>query len=141
MEKRVLETVQNNGNKKFKIKAKKNKERDVDIEIPGNDPDADFIVQKLDIEGVGLPSNMPNNGPAIVWLNNFAIKKKSTNAHINQSYKASIAGLSALQAAGKKIVIFDGNSNNGQPYEVEGTIVNDTLELSDGDPAIGNSPP
>jgi len=139
MEKKVLETVKNNGDKKFKIKKVKNKEVDADIEILGDDPDSDFEVQKLEVEGVGLPSSMPDSGKAIAWLNNFAIKKKSTKAYINQRYKVTIAGLKALQDAGKKIVVFDGNSNNGQPYVI--IVENDTFELTDGDPAVGNSPP
>ena len=139
MAKTVLETVANSGNKKFKIKKVKgkDKEKDADIEILGNDPDNDFEVQKLSLDG--LPTKFGTDD--IAWFNNFAIWKKSAKAYINQPYKIKIEGLSAARAANKKIVIIDGNSTNGQPYEFKGAIVDDTFDFTDGDPAIGSSPP
>ena len=137
MAKTVLETVPNSGNKKFKIKKVKEKERDADIEILGDDPDSDFEVQKLSVDG--LPSKFGTDD--IAWFNNFAIWKKSSKAYINQPYKIKIEGLSAARAANKKIVIIDGNSASGQPYEFKGSIVSDTFDFTDGDPAIGSSPP
>ena len=137
MQKTVLSTVANNGNKKFKIKKVKDTEKDTDIEILGDDPDNDFEVQKLSVEG--LPSKF--GADDIAWFNNFAIWKKSSKAYINQSYKIKITGLSAARAANKKIVIIDGNSANGHPYEFKGAITDDTFDFTDGDPAIGSSPP
>lgn len=120
-------------NKKFKIKKHHASEVDVDIEIV---EDGDYVVEKLSIDD--LPTVM-NDGTAIRWFNNFAIKKNGN--YINQSFKVSVAGLSAVRSANKKVVIFDGNTNNGKPFVFEGDIANDTLELTDGDPAIGSSPP
>jgi len=138
MAKIVLETVANSGNKKFKIKKVKDKEKDADIEILGNDPDSDFEVQKLRVDG--LPTKYGNDD--IVWLNNFAIKKKSTKDFINQPYKVKITGLSAAKAAGKKILIIDGNSSGNVPTVINEKVDNnDTIELTDGDPAIGSAPP
>jgi len=123
----------NNSKKKFKIKKHKDSEVDADIEIA---EDGDYVVEKLSIDD--LPTKM-NDGTAIRWFNNFAIKK--TGNYINQSFKVTIAGLSSLRSANKKIVIFDGNTNSGKPFVFEGDITNDTLELTDGDPAVGSSPP
>ena len=123
----------NNSKKKFKIKKHKDSEVDADIEIA---EDGDYVVEKLSIDD--LPTKM-NDGTAIRWFNNFAIKKNGN--YINQSFKVTIAGLSSLRSANKKIVIFDGNTNSGKPFVFEGDITNDTLELTDGDPAVGSSPP
>jgi hypothetical protein len=146
MKKVSFEKLKSDGKKKFKTKTPKNKkypvygERDVEIEILGNESDADFEVETLETENVDLPTNMPNNGPEIVWLTNFAIKKKATGAYINQKYNVKITGLSGLKAQGKNIVIFDGNASN-QPYILGDLIGIDTIELTDGDPAVGSSPP
>ncbi len=115
-------------NRKFKIKKDKASEYDVDIEI---EEEGDYEVDKLSVDG--LPTNM-NDGTAIRWLNNFAIKKNGQ--YINQKYKVTIAGLSAM-LGGSRFVIFDGN---GDPYYYTGAIVNDTFELTDGDPAHGLAP-
>ena len=92
--------------------------------------DGDYEVDKLSIDG--LPPAM-NNGAAITWFNNFAIKKNGQ--YINQKYKVTIAGILSL-LGNLKLVIFDGNGN---PYYYTGEIVNDTFELTDGDPGIGGS--
>jgi len=146
MAKILLSTVANSGNKKFKIPKVKGTERDADIEILGDDADSDFVVQKLSVDGIGLPTKYGDDD--IVWLNNFAIKKKIPNENnidkypfINQRYKIKIAGLSAMRAAGKKILIVDGNSEDNVPSVFNGAVDNDTIELTDGDPAIGGSPP
>jgi hypothetical protein len=125
--------VQKDSNTKFKIKKDKDTELDVDVEIQD---DGDYVVDKLSIDD--LPATM-NDGTAIRWFNNFAIKKNGN--YINQSFKVTIAGLSSVRSAKKKVVIFDGNTNNGKPFVFEGDITNDTLELTDGDPAVGSSPP
>jgi hypothetical protein len=148
MKKTVLSTIANSGNKKFKIpKSKdKNTERDADIEILGNDPDNDLVVQKLSLDDVneaGLPELPAKYGnDDIVWFTNFSIKKNSTKDYINQPYKVKIEGLSAAKAAGKKILIIDGNSSGNVPTVINDKVDNnDTIELTDGDPAVGSSPP
>jgi hypothetical protein len=119
--------VQQDSSKKFKIKKDKDSEVDVDIEI---EEDGTFGVDKLSIDG--LPTNM-HDGVAIQWFNNFAVKKNGQ--YINQRYKVTIAGTSNM--APSRLIIFDGN---GDPYYYTGAIVNDTFELTDGDPAIGKGP-
>jgi hypothetical protein len=74
-----------------------------------------------------------SDGTAIRWFNNFAIKKNGQ--YINQKYKVMIAGLS--NSGNSRIVIFDGNGN---PYYYTGDVVNDTIELTDGDPGVGMAP-
>ena len=117
--------VQKENNKKFKIKKDKDSEVDVDVEIL---EEGDYEVDKLSVDG--LPTHM-NDGPAIHWLNNFSIKKNGQ--YINQKYKVTIPGFSTM---GYRLVIFDGN---GDPYYYTGAIVNDTFELTDGDPGTGGA--
>src|SRR5260221_5732288 len=119
--------VQKNSSKNFKIKKEKDSEIDADIEIVD---DGDYEVDKLSVDG--LPTNM-HDGTPIRWFNNFAIKKNGQ--YINQKYKITIAGISNMRSS--KLVIFDGN---GDPYYYTGAIVNDTFELTDGDPAPGSAP-
>ena len=123
----VAGKVQKNSNKKFKIKKDKDSEVDIDIEI---EDDGDYEVDKLSVDG--LPASM-NDGTTIRWFNNFAVKKNGQ--YINQKFKVTVAGLSSL--GNSKVVIFDGNGN---PYYYTGDIVNDTIELTDGDPAVGQAP-
>ena len=113
--------------KKFKVKKEKDSEVDVDIEIVD---DGDYEVVKLSVNG--LPEKM-NDGNPIHWFNNFAIKKNGQ--YINQKYKVTIPGISNM--GNSKLVIFDGN---GDPYYYTGAIVNDTIEMTDGDPASGSAP-
>lgn len=119
--------VQKNSSRSFKIKKDKDSEVDVDIEIL---EDGDYQVDKLSTDG--LPTNM-HDGTPIRWFNNFAIKKNGQ--YINQRYKITIPGISNMGAS--RLVIFDGN---GDPYYYTGAIVNDTFELTDGDPASGTAP-
>jgi hypothetical protein len=119
--------VQQVNNKKFKIKKSKDSEVDVDIDI---DEDGTYDVDKLSVDG--LPTNMHDGNP-IRWFNNVAIKKNGQ--YINQRYKVTIAGISSMGAS--KLVVFDGN---GDPYYYTGAIVNDTFEMTDGDPAWGGAP-
>ena len=119
--------VQKDSNRKFKIKKDKTGEVDTDIEIL---EEGNYEVDKLSVDG--LPTNMYDGNP-IRWFNNFAIKKNGQ--YINQKYKVTIPGISNL--AGSRLVIFDGN---GDPYYYTGAIVDDTFELTDGDPATGGSP-
>lgn len=120
--------VQKNNSKKFKIQKDKASEVDVDIEI---EEDGEYEVDKLSVEG--LPTHMYDGNP-IRWFNNFAIKKNGQ--YINQPYKITIQGLVSLLGS-SKLVIFDGN---GDPYYYTGAIVNDTFEVTDGDPAPGQAP-
>jgi len=114
-------------NRKFRIKKDKISEVDIDIEI---DEDGDYQVDKLSVDG--LPTAM-HDGVAIRWFNNFAVKKNGQ--YINQRFKVTIPGISNMGSS--RLVIFDGNGN---PYYYTGEIVNDTFELTDGDPAIGGAP-
>jgi hypothetical protein len=120
--------VQKSNNKKFKIQKDKATEYDVDIDI---EEEGDYGVDKLSVDG--LPTQM-NDGTAIRWYNNFAIKKNGQ--YINQKYKVTIQGLAGI-LGNSKLVIFDGNGN---PYYYTGEILNDTFELTDGDPGIGGAP-
>lgn len=119
--------VQQVTGKKFKIKKDKDNEVEVDIEI---EDDGVYEVDKLSIEG--LPTHM-NDGSLIRWFNNVSIKKNGQ--YINQPYKVTIPGISSM--APSRLVVFDGN---GDPYYYTGAIVNDTFEMTDGDPGWGTSP-
>jgi len=119
--------VQKSNGKKYKIKREKGTEVDVDIEIVD---DGDYEVEKFSIDG--LPEKM-NDGNPITWFNNFGVKKNGQ--YINQKYKVTIPGISNMGKS--RLVIFDGN---GDPYYYTGAIVNDTFELTDGDPASGRAP-
>jgi hypothetical protein len=120
--------VQKDNSRKFKIKKDKASEVDVDIEIV---EDGDYQVDKFSVDG--LPTHM-KDGTAIRWFNNFGIQKNGQ--YINQKYKITIPGLVNLLGE-SKLVIFDGNGN---PYYYTGDIVNDTFEMTDGDPGAGGAP-
>src|SRR5215510_12420017 len=120
--------VQKDSNRRFKIKKDKASESDVDIDI---EEDGDYQVDKFSVDG--LPAQMYDGNP-IRWINNFGIKKNGQ--YINQKYKVTISGLVGLLGT-SKLVIFDGNGN---PYYYTGEIVNDTFELTDGDPSAGGAP-
>jgi len=139
MSKTVLSSKKGSkGQKKFKVDKGTNKdEKDVEIDINSAGPDDVFLVEKL-----GMSNLEPKIGDEdIVWFNNFQIKKESTNEPINQNYKVKIIGLSYWRTGNRKIVIQDGNVNNGKPYVFTGDLTDDTIELSDGDPGVGGSPP
>lgn len=119
--------VKKESNRKFRIEKDEKNEIDVDIDIQ---EDGDYEVEKLSIEG--LPARMDDGNP-IRWFNNFAIKKNGQ--YIKQRYTVKIAGISRI--APSRLVILD---SNGQPYYYTGPIVNDTFEMTDGDPATGGSP-
>lgn len=110
--------------RKFKIYKDKDTESDVSVEIVD---DGDYEVEKLSVDG--LPTHM-NDGNSIRWFTNFAIKKNGQ--YINQRYFLTIPAPGA-----SRVVIFDGNGN---PYYYTGDIKNNTIELTDGDPAGGFSP-
>ncbi|OQY31369.1 MAG: hypothetical protein B6243_08585 [Anaerolineaceae bacterium 4572_5.2] len=110
--------------KKFIIKAHHKKEVDIEIEVM---EDGDYVIEKLSVDD--LPDSI--EGHKITWLNNFGIKKGKN--YINQHYKVRIPGLSK-----GRVVIIDNNSE-GKPYFFTGTVENDTISLSDGDPAIGHT--
>jgi hypothetical protein len=129
MQKKVVVSgkVQKNNSRKFKIQKDKDTEIDVDVEI---EEDGAYEVEKLSIDG--LPTHMYDGTP-IRWFTNFAIKKNGQ--YINQRYKVKIPGISNLRSS--RLVIYDGN---GDPYYYTGSIVDDTFELTDGDPGIGSGP-
>jgi hypothetical protein len=111
-------------NRKFKIKKDKASEIDADVDIA---EDGDYEVEKLSVDG--LPTHMKDK-TAIRWFNNFAIKKNGQ--YIKQRYSVTIAGLSSA-----RVVVC---GNDGNPYYYKGSVKDDTIELTDGDPAIGGSP-
>jgi hypothetical protein len=115
--------------KKFKVRKDKGSEIDADIEILNSTgvDNSGYEVEKLSIDG--LPEKI--DGRTIRWLNNFAIKKNG--AYINQRYTVTIAGLSSCE----KVVIFDGKGNLSY---YQGTVIKDTIELTDGDPGLGGLP-
>ena len=127
-EKNVIQgKVQRENSRRFKIIKDKDTEVDVDIEIL---EDGDYLVEKLSVDG--LPAQMYDGIP-IRWFNNFSIQKNGQ--YINQKYRVTIPGISNLGKS--RLVIFDGN---GDPYYYTGAIVDDTFELTDGDPATGSAP-
>lgn len=129
-DKRVIRgKVQRENNRRFKIQKDRRDEVDIDIEIL---QEGNYQVDKLDTDR--LPDSMPD-GQAIHWFNNFSIKKDG--AYINQRYRVKIPGIHNMSPS--KLVIFNGN---GELYYYEGIIEpDDTFELTDGDPAVGGSPP
>lgn len=116
--------------KTFKVGKDKTSEIDATIEIlDGSAVDnGSYEVEKLSVDG--LPEKI--DGMPIRWLNNFAIKKNGQ--YINQRYTVTIAGLSSPTS---KVVIIDGT---GKLYYYPGVVVNDTIELTDGDPGTGHVP-
>jgi hypothetical protein len=110
--------------KKFKIKKDKASEIDADIDI---EEGGDYEVEKLSVDE--LPTHM-KDGTAIRWFNNFAIKKNGQ--YIRQRYSVTMTGLSSVN-----VVICD---SSGEPYYYKGSVKDDTIELRDGDPAIGGAP-
>lgn len=127
-EKNVVQgKVQKENSRRFKIRKDKDSEVDVDIEIL---EEGEYQVDKLSVDG--LPTHMYDGNP-IQWFNNFAIQKNGQ--YINQRYRVTIPGISNLGKS--RLVIFDGN---GDPYYYTGAIVDDTFELTDGDPATGSAP-
>ncbi len=116
--------------RKFRIRKDEASEVDATIEIlNGSVDNGSYEVEKLSVDG--LPAKMEDGTP-IRWLNNFAIKKNGQ--YINQRYTVTIAGLSSSTS---KVVIIDGKGNL---YYYPGVVVNDTIELTDGDPGTGQSP-
>ena len=117
--------VKKESNKKYLIKKDKSSESDITIEIAD---DGTYDVKKLSING--LPSKM-HDGNQIRWINNFAIKKNGE--YINQIYHVTLPPVGT-----SKVIIYDGN---GDPYYYTGEVKNGTtIELTDGDPAIGAFP-
>lgn len=110
--------------KKYKIGKDRNSESDVTVELTG---EGDYDVQKLSVDG--LPTAM-TDGTSIRWFNNFAIKKNGQ--YINERFFVTIPN-----GGSSRLVIFDGNGN---PYYYTGEIKNNTIELTDGDPAGGFAP-
>lgn len=147
MEKRVIsKEIGGKGQKKFKVKkGPKSTEQDVDIDVTSATTDEEFIVEQLDIETLDQTIKINDKDEKIVWFNNFVIKKKKQDGSdgdpINQSYKVKISGLGAWRAPSKYIIIQDGNANNGRAYIFTGSVEDDTIELTDGDPGVGGAPP
>lgn len=111
-------------NKKFRIKKGKETESELTIDIVD---DGDYEVEKLSVDG--LPATMIDGNP-IRWFNNFAIKKNGQ--YINQRFFVKLPPV-----GDSRVIIFDGNGN---PYYYTGNVTDNTIELTDGDPAIGAWP-
>lgn len=127
--------VEKQSNKKFKIKKEKSSERDVEVEIVEDasikiTKEINYQVDKLSM--VDLPAKMPD-GKTIRWFNNFSIKKDGQI--LKQKFLIAITGLSSLGTS--RVVILD---SKDIPYYYEKPIINDTIELADGDPAVGAAP-
>ncbi len=118
-------------NRKFSVRKDKESEIDATIEILNGNGTANggYEVEKLSVEG--LPEKM-DDGTPIRWFNNFTVKKNGQ--YINQRYTVTIAGLSSSTS---KVVII---GSTGKPYYYTGKVVNDTIELMDGDPGTGHAP-
>lgn len=126
---RVDGKVQRQNSRRFRVETADSGEVDIDLEIL---EDGNYQVEKL--ESGHLPKSMPN-GDAIHWFNNFSIKKNGS--YINQRYRVKIPGI--YRMAPSRLVILNGS---GDLYYYEGTIEpDDSFELTDGDPAVGGSPP
>jgi hypothetical protein len=111
-------------NKKFKINKDKASEIAAEVDIA---EDGDYEVERLSVDE--LPTHM-QDGTAIRWFTNFAIKKDGK--YIKQRYSVTIVGLSSVN-----VVVCD---SSGEPRYYEGSVKGDTIELTDGDPAIGGAP-
>ena len=117
--------------RKFKVRKDKTTEVDADIEIADDPKDKDVIfeVDKLSVDA--LPEYAPDR-KRIRWLNNFVVRKGPEP--VNQRFSVRIVGLSS-----SGIVIYDGNGSS-DPYYYAGEVVDDTIWLTDGDPAVGSAP-
>ena len=123
--------VKKESDKKFKVEKDKSSEVDIDIDML---VDGHYEVDKLSLNG--LPTEFPQpDGKSIpiVWYNNFSIKLNSQ--YVKQAYKVKISGIS--QRGDSILVIYD---NTKGLYEYEGNIVDDSIQLNDGDPGIGHAP-
>jgi hypothetical protein len=110
--------------KKYKIEKDKGSESDIEIEVTG---DGDYDVEKLSVDG--LPDRMPD-GTSIRWFNNFSVKKNGQV--IKERFFVTIP-----KGGNSRLVIID---SKGEPYYYAGEIKNNTIELTDGDPATGWGP-
>lgn len=125
-----------NGRKKIKFKVKKdkadNREVDIEIDVDENNTD-DFTVESYSTDDLPATITNPNGSTTtITWFNNFAVKK---NGSYDVAYKATIPGISNLGKS--RLVIYYGS---GDPQYFDGSIENDTIELTNGDPATGKGP-
>jgi hypothetical protein len=123
--------VKKESDKKFKVEKDKASEVDIDIDML---VDGNYEVDKLRLDG--LPTEFPQpDGKSIliVWYNNFSIKLNSQ--YVKQAYKVKIPGVSKR---GDQILVVYDNTNGLSEYK--GSIVDDTIELNDGDPGIGHAP-
>jgi hypothetical protein len=111
-------------NKKHKIRKHNDTEIDITIDLTS---DGDYVVEKLSIDG--LPTTMSDN-TSIRWFNNFGVKKNGQ--YIKEKYVVTIPNLGK-----SRLVIYSGS---GDPYYHTGAITNNTIELNDGDPAMGMAP-
>lgn len=119
---------------KFKVEREKGSEVDIDIEIDADESDtATYNVEKFSIDDLPRTITNPDGSKTnITWFNNFAVKR---NGSYNVTYKVTIPGISNLGKS--RLVIYYGS---GEPQYFTGRIENDTIELTNGDPATGSGP-
>lgn len=114
---------------KFEVQAVRSGEVAITVELmeKGN-----YEVSKLSDDG--LPTHFPEKGgQPITWYNNFSITKGGQ--FIRQRYKVTIPGLSR-RPGNSILVIYDRSGLHAYEGDPDG----DTIELADGDPAVGHAP-
>jgi hypothetical protein len=119
--------VKKEGSKKYEIEKDKSSESNITIELTS---DGDYEVERLSVED--LPTAMPD-GNSIRWFTNFVIKYKKDGKPIKEKFFMTIPDLGE-----SNLVICD---SSGVPYYFDKSkIINNKIELADGDPAGGFSP-
>jgi len=123
-----------NNDRKYTIETDAAGEVDIEIELL---EDGAYVVDKLQTES--LPKKMPDpDSTTIRWLNNFSIQENRQN--IKKKYNVRIPGLaSKLREKNSRLVIYS-DMQTPNLYYYQGTVQNDTFELSDGDPGVGMGP-
>lgn len=101
------------------------------IEVSESD-DNEIEIEKLDTDG--LPREY--EGKPIVWYCNFRVLKGGKP--LQQKYRLKIPELRNLPKD-STVVIYD-SREKVIPYDRSKIIGGDTLELTDGDPAVGHAP-
>jgi hypothetical protein len=123
---------ENNNNRNYKIESAEPSEVEIEIDLL---EDGDYEVDKLETES--LPTHMDDKTP-IHWFNNFSIRQN--RAYIKKPYVVRIPHLrEKLKEKDSKLVIYS-DTHDPKLYYYEGSIEEDTFELTDGDPAVGHAP-
>lgn len=128
---RIPGKVRKESARKFEVEPVKSGEVQITIDLL---EDGQYEVSKLSDEG--LPTHYPDeNGDRITWYNNFSITRGGN--FIKQRYRVTIPGLSR-RPKNSTVVIYDDTRGlyAYDPSRIDG----DTIELNDGDPAVGHAP-